>query len=365
MAKDLAQQDAASAIAYRWAEGTFAHRPPGRGSIVPLSGAQFSTVLDVAGKRIAVTSDGIGTKVELAERMGVYDTLGFDLVAMVVDDLAANGSEPFALTNVLDVDRVDAGTVDALMRGLSRAASAAQVAVTGGEIAELGTRVGGFGEGMHFNWSATALGLLDEGVAAIDGRGIQVGDEVIALRCTNLRSNGFSRARKALEPLGAHWHEHGFQGQPWGAWLLSPCEIYSPFVTGLRAAGLHPRGLAHITGGGLPSKLGRTLRATGLGAELADLFAPPDFVAELVGRAGLSAEEAYRYFNMGSGFMVVVAPDQRDATLACLAALGADAQRAGHIIAEPQLRLRSQVGDRGWLSYPVEKQGPAATQEQP
>ena len=107
--------------------------------------------MDFNGVKIGMTSDGIGTKIELAERTGIYNTIGFDLVAMVADDLAANGIETVNLSNILDVDFLDADIVDQLMEGLYKAAKFANITVTGGEIAELGSRIGGYGDRMHFN----------------------------------------------------------------------------------------------------------------------------------------------------------------------------------------------------------------------
>ncbi|MFH1465496.1 MAG: AIR synthase related protein [Pseudomonadota bacterium] len=143
--------DACSRAAYGWAKKSFANRAGRMGFPVFKAEGGFSNLMDYGGLRLAMTSDGIGTKVELAERLGVYDTLGHDLVAMTCDDLAAAGVEPVNLSNILDVDRLDEAVVDSLMRGLHAAAGVAGIAVVGGEIAELGDRIGGWGTGMHFN----------------------------------------------------------------------------------------------------------------------------------------------------------------------------------------------------------------------
>ena len=241
--EDIDLGDRCSSLAYRWAKTTFVARRGAMGQPVMSVDGSFANVMDFGGLRLALCSDGVGTKVEVAERTGRYDTLGFDLVAMVVDDLAANGAEPVNLSNVLDVDRLDPTVVDELMSGLARAAREAGVAVTGGEIAELGSRVGGWGPGMHFNWSATALGVFPEGTPVIDGRGIDPEDVVVALPSRGMRSNGFSLARRILgADLGPRWHEARFDGRrSWGEVMLTPSRVFAPVLARLRSAGCAPR----------------------------------------------------------------------------------------------------------------------------
>ncbi|MDZ7821846.1 MAG: AIR synthase related protein [Candidatus Marinimicrobia bacterium] len=176
----------------------FGNRPAGEGSPVPGLDGAFSNIMDFRGVKIGMSSDGIGTKIEVAERTGIYDTLGYDLIAMTADDLAANGMETVNLTNILDVDHLDHAVVDALMRGLHDAAGVANIVITGGEIAELGGRICGYGRGMHFNWCAAGTAVLPEGTEPVDGSGISAGDSVIALKSRGFRSNGFSLLRNVM-----------------------------------------------------------------------------------------------------------------------------------------------------------------------
>ena len=251
---DLNRQDRASAVAYGWAQRTFANREGRSGFPVLGTSGFFANLMDFAGTVIAMTSDGIGTKVELAERTGVYHTLGFDLTAMVVDDLVAVGCEPVNLTNILDVDTVDPSLVDELMQGLHEAAAAARVAVVGGEIAELGDRIGGWGEGMHFNWCATAIGVLPAGRQPLDGRLVAAGDAVVALRSDGFRSNGFSLVRRVMaDEFGADWHREPFGDDTWGRVLLTPSRIYTPLVVDLLTEGVALSGVVHVTGEAFPA----------------------------------------------------------------------------------------------------------------
>lgn len=345
MVAELQLQDSASDVAYRWAERTFANRQERAGAVVPPQTGQFASWLQQMPARIAITSDGIGTKIEVAERMRQFGTLGYDLLAMVSDDLAANGAEPVAVTNILDVDTVDVGIIDALMAGLHAAAAECAVAVAGGEIAELGARIGGYGGGMHFNWCATAVGVFRDGWHPIDGRAIQVGDAVVALQSTSFRSNGFSALRRTLaKHFGPDWHLADLNGRTWGSWLLEPCRLYAPLVVALRDADFDLHGLSHITGGGIPSKFGRTLKATGLGACLDGLFAPTLAMATAQRLGEIADRDAYEFWNMGNGFLVTVPAQIAEEVAAFAHARGFAAQVAGTITAEKGIAIASASG---------------------
>ena len=334
---DLGLGDRCSRRAFRWAERSFEARRGKTG--LPLFGGagSFSNWMDFGPLRVAMTCDGIGTKAELAERTGIYTTLGYDLVAMVADDLVANGIEPVNLVNVLDVDKPDEEIVDQLMQGLHAAATECGIAVVGGEIAELGSRTGGWGPRMHFNWSATAIGVPRNGCAPIDGGQIEAGDAVVALKSAGFRSNGFSLVRSILEhAYGPSWHDvPSVDGRSWGEVALTPSILYTPAILALIDAGIPLRGVGHITGGGIPSKFGRVLKRSGLGARLDRLFAPQDFVNKLLELGGIDFETAYRQWNMGNAMLLVVPPGAADSTLALLSARGVSAQWAGEIAPGP------------------------------
>ncbi|MBF0207686.1 MAG: phosphoribosylformylglycinamidine cyclo-ligase [Oligoflexia bacterium] len=306
LGQNLARGDSCSKIAYEWALQSFNNRSRSDGDILCNEGhrsaASFSTVVSFNPDiKIGITADGIGTKIEVAERFKRYDTLGFDLVAMVVDDLVANGIEPTNLSNILDVDVLDQVVIDELMKGLYKAANVAKIAVVGGEIAELGTRVSGYGEGMHFNWSATAIGKLVSN-HIIDGKEIVAGDQIITLKEKGLRSNGFTLARDILtKSFGHDWHKE------WGEELLIPSTIYAHLIIKLIKENFPIKGISHITGGSFQNKLGRVLKRTQeLSAELSDLFPPPDMVLKLQQLGDISDYRAYQHWNMGNGMLLVV-----------------------------------------------------------
>lgn len=353
---DLDLGDRCSAVAYGWAKKTFDVRKGKLGAPLLEVDGSFSNLMDFGNVKVAMCSDGIGTKAEVAERVGRYDTLGFDLVAMVVDDLAANGIEPVNLSNVLDVDFLDPDVVDQLMAGLYRAARLAGAAVTGGEIAELGSRIRGWGEGMHFNWCATAIGMLRGAAKPIDGSTVEPGDSVITLRSRGFRSNGFSLARRILRAdSGELWHEQPWnESLTWGDVLLLPSRIYSPAIQGLLTLGCEIHGIAHVTGGGVPGNLDRVLGPKKLGARLDELFAPHDFMADLARRGRVEPRDAYRMWNMGNGMLLVVSRDDAARCLEVLTEQDYEARVAGEVTPSPGISLRDRLHDNETLEFQQE-----------
>ncbi len=343
-----------SQIAFNWAKKTFRNRNGKAGDIRKGIDGAFSNVIDFNGVRIGITSDGIGTKVELAERTGIYNTLGYDLVAMVVDDLAANGFEAANLSNILDVDFLDDKIVDQLMQGLSEAAEFAGISVPGGEIAELGSRIGGWGNGMHFNWCSTAIGILPEILAEpVAGQHIVPGDKIISLASHGFRSNGFSLLRKTLsEKYGDNWHQADYDDKTkWGEILLTPCLIFSPLITKLINSGNQIKGIAHITGGGIADNLNRVLKLTGAGADLDNLFKPQEFMLKVQELGDISEEQAYRIWNMGNGMLLVVARNIAEEINTNVIRFGYRSQIAGEITDKQEIALSSKGVHPEILSY--------------
>ncbi len=350
---DLGNQ--CSRTAYSWAKKSFIHRPEGSGNPLIAVDGVFSNVMDYRGVIVGISSDGIGTKIELAERTGIYDTLGFDLVAMTVDDLAANGIEAVNLSNILDVDYLDHEIVDALMRGLYEAAKIARIAVTGGEIAELGNRIGGYGNRMHFNWCSTATGLIPEGSALIDGSNIRPGQIVVSLATRGFRSNGFSLIRQVMENnFGPGWHHKPYSDkQTWGEMLLTPSRIYAPLVTDLLTARIPLYGIAHITGGGIAENFARVLRSSGCGADLKSLFMPHPVMKKIQQLGAIPEKSAYRLWNMGNGMLLVTDEYALKPLTELAQKYDYPAQKAGVISTEPRIRLHTSGCEPQLLEVPL------------
>ena len=347
----IEEGNAASRNAYNWSKKTFANRAGQPGEPAQDLDGGFSNEIRFGAERLGISSDGIGTKIEVAERLNKYDTLGYDLIAMTADDLIAAGFVPTNLSNIIDVNHLDYDVVDQLMRGLHNAANFAQVAITGGEIAELGNRIGGWpGAKMNFNWCSTAIGVLHPSLAQpLSGKTAQAGHAVVALRSPSFRSNGYSLARKTLTRLfGENWHDAPYDGPDqfanWGEAMLEPSLIYSPGVAALLDAGLPLHGVAHITGGGVADNFKRVLK-NGLGAVLDNLFEPLPSMQRLCEIGGIDAETAYLYWNMGTGMLLVTEDASAAAVVASLRASGYSAQVAGHLTAAPGVTLRVSAGE--------------------
>lgn len=335
---DIDLGNACSKTAFGWARQTFANRAGMHGETGDK--ASFANVMRFGELSLAMCTDGIGTKAELAERTGLYGSLGFDLLCMVADDLACMGAEPTNVVNVLDVDRLDHEVVDQLLAGLAEAAASCGVSVVGGEIAELGSRIGGWGEGMHFNWAATAIGVVHG--EPIDSSAVRPGDAVVAIASAGLRSNGFSLVRRVLgAALGDDWHQAPFdEERTWGEVVLTPSLITSPLVVTLLAQGLRPHGIAHVTGGGTAENLARSLN--GCGTVLDSLFQPHPVMLRLQELGGIEEAEAYRLWNMGQALLLVMDPGQAEGVLETAEELGYSARLAGRVTESPEVIVHTR-----------------------
>ncbi len=311
---DIEAGDNASRIAYKYAKTTFASRKGMIGGPATDEGS-FAGLIDMRDFYIVQCDDGVGTKIEIANRIGKYDTLGYDLLAMVADDAVCLGAETISISNIIDTNKVDEKIVEELMKGLSRACIEQKVIIPGGEIAELGKSVNGN------IWNATAIGVLEKD-KVIDGSEIEVGDKIIALKENGFRSNGFSLVRYILEEkYGKYIYEkESLFGRSWGEILLEPSQIYSAELLKILGRFGKPRkidikGIAHITGGGIAGNFQRILKNKKLGAKFYDLFPPSEMVKEIQKIGKVTEAEAYKTWNMGNGMMLVVSPNNMENVL--------------------------------------------------
>ncbi len=334
--------DAASRAAYQNAKSTFASRKGLIGEPFALEGG-FSGALDMGDFLLIQNDDGVGTKLEIGERTGIYDTLGEDLLCMVADDAICVGAETISITNTFDVPKIDAQAIKTLTTGLAKACQAEKIVIPGGEIAELGKALN------LMVWNATAVGVVKKD-KFITGKGIKAGHTIIGLKGRVIRSNGTSLARKVCEStFGKNWHNHSFtENQTWGEILLTPSKIFHRLLLDTvlgdfkteRPFNIH--GIAHITGGGVPGNLPRIL-PDGLGANLDNLHAPHEAVKQLQALGNIDEAECYRTWHCGSAMMLVV--EESDATAICQAINDKDkeveAQIIGKVTSEPIIILKS------------------------
>jgi phosphoribosylformylglycinamidine cyclo-ligase len=284
--------------------------------VVPLPGHYASVLRLDDGTGLALSTDTVGTKMVVAERLGRYDTIGIDCVAMGANDVICVGAEPIAMLDFILTDRADPAICAELGAGLARGAELAGVEIPGGEIAQVADIVSGQELG------GTCVGLVDLD-AIVTGASVAPGDAVIGLPSSGLHSNGYTLARRALADVPL---DDERLGRPLGDVLLEPTEIYVPAVLQLLRSPVDVRGLAHITGDGLNNLL--RLEAE-VGYEIDDpLPVPPVFnLVQELGR--ISDDEMHEVFNMGCGFCCVVAAADEPAALELLRGHYPGASRIG------------------------------------
>ena len=286
---------------------------------VPLPGHYASVIRIGERTGIALSTDGVGTKLLVAEQLGRFDTVGVDCVAMNVNDVICVGAEPLAMLDYIAIERADPAVCEQIGIGLARGAELAGIEIPGGELAQLGDMVRGF------DVAGACFGTV-ELEEIVDGSAVQPGDPVIGLPSSGLHSNGYTLARAALEGLPLDEDPEGRLGRALGEALLEPTEIYVKPVLELLRSAVDVRGLAHITSGGL----GNLLRlAAEVGYEIDDPLPVPPVFELIQGHGDVSDEEMREVFNMGCGFCVVVPAGDEESALALLRGHYPEAKRVG------------------------------------
>ena len=291
--------------------------------------------LDVARYRAPVlvsATDGVGTKLELARRLGRHRGVGVDLVAMVVDDLVVPGAEPLLFLDYVAVERLDPAWLAEVVAGIADGCELAGCALVGGETAE---HPGVVPPG-SYDLAGFGVGVVERDHVLGPHR-VRAGDALVAMGSSGLHSNGFSLVRAVVEGRDLDAAVPELDGAVLADVLLEPTRIYARDCLAVAAAA-PVAAWCHVTGGGLPGNLPRVL-PDGLGAavERATWAVPPVF--DLVGAwGGVPEDDLWRTFNMGVG-MVAVTPDP-DAVLAVLEARGVPAWRCGTVVERAGVTLR-------------------------
>ena len=311
-------------------------RSPMVTSITGLASGYFATIMHLPpGPPIALTTDGVGTKIMLAEESGRWEPIGVDCVANNVNDLICVGAVPLALLDYIATDRIDESVLDEVARGLFLGAELAGIAIPGGEIAQIGEMLAKSATGgPTLNLVGTAVGAVPLERTPLDGSDVRPGDAVIGVRSSGLHSNGYSLARHSLFKKGGLSLDGQLPGSERGIAdaLLQPTRVYVNAAEALWAAGITPRGMAHISGGGL---LNIARLAANVSYELDSLPAAPEIFGLIASAGEVDAATMYATFNMGVGFCVVVGEDQVQAALDAIGGAGEDATRIGTVTATP------------------------------
>ncbi len=275
------------------------------GNVIGKEG-HYANLIKFGDHGLALTTDGVGTKILIAEESKKFDTIGIDCVAMNVNDLLAMGISPKAFVDYLAVSDLDYNQIEEIMKGVYKGCEIAGIPLIGGELATIPEMLSS-NKG-SFDIAGTALGIIHLN-HIIDGSKIQIGDVVLGITSSGIHSNGFTLARKvllskydlnAIIPGGLTLKEE----------LLRPTRIYSKAIEGI-LDNFDIHGLAHITGGGLR----KLFRLTNYGFSLTSFPSPPAIFEEIRKIGGITYQEMFSTFNMGIGFIVVVAKEDQDKVL--------------------------------------------------
>ena len=279
-------------------------------------------------------TDGVGTKLKLAFELDKHDTIGIDLVAMCVNDIVTSGARPLFFLDYFATGKLSSDRAESVIAGIAQACREVGCALLGGETAEM---PGMYAAG-EYDLAGFAVGVVSR-KRVVSGRGVREGDVILSLAASGLHSNGYSLARKVVEhgqlALSATPSELG--GKTLGEALLAPTRLYVRAVRALFDANIPVQAMSHITGGGLPGNLPRVL-PEGLGARVRERGdASPLFA--LLARAGeVDLTEMRRVFNMGTGFVVIVRPEDAARVSEVLRSAGEAPEEMGRIVAVPQDR---------------------------
>ena len=282
--------------------------------------------------------DGVGTKLKIAFATGRHDTIGRDLVNHCVNDILVQGARPLFFLDYFGTGRLEPGVAADVVKGLAEGCQAAGCALIGGETAEM---PGLYGAG-EYDLAGCIVGLVERG-RIVDGAGVTAGDVVLGLASEGLHTNGYSLARQALledARMALDVPVPALGDVTLGEALLWPHRCYAPAVLPLLDLSPSPiKAMAHITGGGFVDNIPRVLPPrVGVQINRGAWDVPPLFRL-IQDKGGVSEAEMFRVFNMGIGFVLVVAPDAAEETLARLRAAGETAYRLGEAVAGAGVRF--------------------------
>ena len=298
--------------------------PPGADGAVQLDIGYFANVIDIGGIGLAICTDGVGSKTIVAQMMGRYDTIGIDCVAMNVNDVICVGARPISMVDYIAIEKADAEMLGAIAVGLAAGAKQASVSISGGEISQLKDVIRGF------DLIGMAVGIvpLDR---IITGRDLVAGDVIIGLESSGIHSNGLTLARRVFFEYAKLSVEHVFPelGASLGEELLRPTLIYVPEILDVINSIPNVKALINITGDGL---LNLPRAEAVVGFEIDNIPSSPSIFRLIQQRGAVSNAEMFEVYNMGIGFCVLVAEEDRDAALSILRRHGRRAQVIGRVI---------------------------------
>ena len=284
----------------------------------------FAGLIDFGDKVLSMCTDGVGTKMRVADDLQDWTTVGIDCMGMNVNDMYVMNIEPIAFVDYIATEGINKEQMIQIGVGLNEGARLANLNIVGGETATLKGMVNGL------DLAGTCLGVQDRD-KVVTGEKVAVGDVIIGVPSTGVHSNGYTLARKVAEENGGY-DTLLPSGRTVGEALLTPTRIYSEVLDVCSKVEVH--GMCHVTGGGLLN----FLRITDLGFSFEDPLEVPEILQWIAEKGQLSDNELYRTFNMGMGFAFIVAPENAEKILA----LVPGSKAVGHVIEEHKVLLRGQ-----------------------
>ena len=293
---------------------------------------------------LATSTDGVGTKVAIAQALDAHDTIGFDLVGMVVDDIVVCGAEPLFMTDYIACGKVVPERIAAIVSGIAGACEQAGVALVGGETAEHP----GLLDPTEYDVAGAATGVVEHD-EVLGAHRVRPGDALVALASSGLHSNGYSLVRAVVAAAGWGLDRHVAEfGRTLGEELLEPTRVYSAdLLTLLRDPGLDVHALTHVTGGGLAANLARVLPAGVLATVDRATWTPPAVFSVVAELGAVPVADLERTLNMGIGFVAVLPAEQADTAVTRARALGLPAWVLGDVVAEPDGTGQEAAGGAG------------------
>ncbi|WP_291379335.1 phosphoribosylformylglycinamidine cyclo-ligase [Demequina sp.] len=307
------------------------HGPEVLGGVGAFAGLfDASALKDYRRPLLASSTDGVGTKIVIARAMGIHDTIGQDLVAMVVDDIVVCGAKPLVMTDYIACGRVVPERIADIVRGIAEGCLMADTALVGGETAEHP----GVMEPDDYDVAGAAIGVV-EADALLGPDRVREGDVVVAMASSGLHSNGYSLVRSVMAHAGWTLDRHVADlGRTVGEELLEPTRIYAKLCVELAGSvpGLHA--FSHVTGGGLAANLARVIPA-GLAATVArDAWQLPVIFDALAGAGQVPWHDLESTLNMGVGMVAVVSASDADSVISASTAAGVPSWELGAVIAD-------------------------------
>lgn len=296
------------------------HGPEVLGGVGGFAGLFDATALKAYDQPLLATStDGVGTKVAIAQAIDKHDTIGLDLVGMVVDDIVVVGARPLFMTDYIACGKVFPERIADIVRGIAAGCAETGTALVGGETAE---HPGLLGPG-DYDVAGAATGVV-EASRVLGAERVRDGDVVLALASSGLHSNGYSLVRHIVAGAGIQYGDNAADlGSTWGEALLEPTRLYTkPLLRLIADHGDRIHALSHVTGGGIAVNLARVLpRGTWVEVDRST-WSPPPVFRVLADLGGLDLTRTEGTWNLGIGFLAVVAPDKADAAASALSREG-------------------------------------------